>query len=714
MLVIVFHLICTTAGLDRYGWVAHDGETFGRQELLDRGLNLGTSWIKNAGGGWSARVVAHPRSSGNDIEPYKAVSLFLYVATEDGSPVSVLDTARIATALRQQTAVDDVFRGKFSGLGGPWALHVHGGDGITSNQGGAMVHSMSLRTPHLHNLTDAVRGALWGSVLRQQAAGSQQIFLSLPNEHQKKANVVVLQITAALPFTLEIVFQSGRGIAAAGGMDPTVLKEGLVGQALGARLQTAESAFESRFKETFGDLDSEDDLPVGTAQAARAALSNLLGGIGYWHGSSLVKISSPSEENQQKVVPLWEASLFSATPSRSFFPRGFLWDEGFHQLLIRQWSPALSRDILAHWLDLMTLGGWIPREQILGQEARARVPIDFIPQSPDAANPPTLFLTLANAMSTENDIDFLRAAWPRLLTWYAWYNTSQAGPIPGSYRWRGRDAETYRELNPKTLTSGLDDFPRASHPASEERHVDLRCWMALAAKAMADIGVAVAAPQSEIDAFTEDAARLADYEELKKLHWDEERSWFADWGNHTQDVALRRPAQGNDLVRAVVGEPPQPQYVPHYGYVSLFPLAMGLIPETAPELKAQLEKLRRQDLLWTPYGLRSLAATSTLYAVRNTEHDPPYWRGAIWMNLNYLVLDSLRRYGGGKGPTAGMAKELATDLRQALLNVVIGQYNEKGYVYEQYDDKTGQGKGSHPFTGWSALMVLVASNKRSP
>ena len=34
--------------------------------------------------------------------------------------------------------------------------------------------------------------------------------------------------------------------------------------------------------------------------------------------------------------------------------------------------------------------------QILGEEARARVPADFIVQSPDVANPPTLFLALAD------------------------------------------------------------------------------------------------------------------------------------------------------------------------------------------------------------------------------------------------------------------------------------------------------------------------------
>jgi hypothetical protein len=62
------------------------------------------------------------------------------------------------------------------------------------------------------------------------------------------------------------------------------------------------------------------------------------------------------------------------------------------------------------------------------------------------------------------------------------------------FRWRGRELESGNQLNARTMASGLDDYPRASHPTQDERHLDLRCWMAFALDALLTIGVPCAAP----------------------------------------------------------------------------------------------------------------------------------------------------------------------------------------------------------------------------
>ena len=87
----------------------------------------------------------------------------------------------------------------------------------------------------------------------------------------------------------------------------------------------------------------------------------------------LVDLFFRSDLTSGAAVKYWEAPLYTSVPSRSFFPRGFLWDEGFHNLLISKWNGVISADILGHWMDLINVEGWIPREQILGSEARAKV-----------------------------------------------------------------------------------------------------------------------------------------------------------------------------------------------------------------------------------------------------------------------------------------------------------------------------------------------------
>ena len=53
------------------------------------------------------------------------------------------------------------------------------------------------------------------------------------------------------------------------------------------------------------------------------------------------------------------------------------------------------------------------------------------------------------------DKAFLAASWQRLQAWVRWFNTTQAGVLPGSFFWHGRRADSDTELNPKVRFNNL-------------------------------------------------------------------------------------------------------------------------------------------------------------------------------------------------------------------------------------------------------------------
>lgn len=296
-----------------------------------------------------------------------------------------------------------------------------------------------------------------------------------------------------------------------------------------------------------------------------------------------------------------------------------------------------------------------------------------------------------------------------------WFNTTQRGPVPSSYRWRGRDATTNKELNPKTLTSGLDDYPRASHPTENERHVDLRCWIATAADALSKLADLLGRDGYK---YEETFEYLSDEELLDGLHWSEYAKVYADYGLHTDSVELRRPksspraqTQSLEMIRVTLKNPEYRLVDSTFGYVSLFPFLLKLLPTDSTKLGHILSDIRKPELLWTKFGLRSLSKTSPLYMKRNTEHDPPYWRGQIWVNLNFLAVKALHHYSNAEGPYKTQAEKIYRELRENVVRNVMNQYFKTGYVWEQYSDKTGEGSGCRPFNGWTSLVVLMMSEQ---
>ncbi|XP_013774541.1 mannosyl-oligosaccharide glucosidase-like [Limulus polyphemus] len=682
-------------GLKKYGWLQHDGLNFGEQDIVEDEYIITTTFVKRSvgefGGDWTARITVKPQPSNSTVQ--FPISLLFYTALDgEGVIIPSLLSGNQLSAIQGETSDLGKFKISFESTSSLTKYHF-----LTATA-----------PPGLHELKETV---MQHFALFKSDKKSEPPTIGLIGHSQKqtgmgaetKINFIVHQITALPPYELEVLFQSASM--------PNQFNS-LKGNIYTTEHKKHKDNFEAKFERVF-QLSAKKFLKE-EIQIAQAVMSNMIGSLGYFYGASMVQ-----SQHNKEPIQYWEAPLFTAVPSRSFFPRGFLWDEGFHNLLISRWDAKISKEILGHWLDLMNVEGWIPREQILGLEAQSRVPAEFIVQKNTNGNPPTLLLALESIVrrmelgEVEEDLEFLRRVYPRLQAYFDWFNITQEGKLPGSYRWRGRDALTEKELNPKTLTSGLDDYPRASHPSHDERHIDLRCWMALAAKVLAFLGEKLGKPWH---AFAATHKYLTDNELLDTLHWSPLSQTYSDFGLHTDKVKLVKPkipppAPGQstpkvDKVRAVLEEPTL-RFIDHFGYVSLFPFFLQIIRPENPKLGKILTDLRDPNLLWTNYGLRSLAKSSLFYMKYNTEHDPPYWRGSIWINMNYLAVRALNYYSKLPGPYQDQAQELYGELRKNLINNILKEFRRTGYLWENYNDKTGHGQGCHPFTGWSALVVLL-------
>nr|CCA18876.1 mannosyloligosaccharide glucosidase putative [Albugo laibachii Nc14] len=537
-------------------------------------------------------------------------------------------------------------------------------------------------------------------------------------------------------------------------------------------------AFERQFQSTF-QLSDTNTWNTSQVEFAKAGLSNLIGGLSYFYGSNMIKMVD-FQGHTTGIRTSTPFPLFSATPSRSFFPRGFLWDEGFHQLAILPFNQEITEQVILHWFDAMNENGYIPREMILGKVASARVPEEFLVQSPTHANPPSFLLCLEKYLnmkkgSEEKKKAFMQQIFPSLVAWYEWFlasqqavhviesDSQQTDPSADAtshvektklsqkrtlhgFQWRGRDPLDDR-LNAITLASGFDDYPRASLPSKEELHVDLLCWMIQYNTILARIATFIGQEDKIIKKFMHQ--KSAYMETLDIVHWNDTTQTYSDIGMHSADGVMKKTRvarcrnKKGEMIEYPVLKTQCPQshpeflfllgdghggftrrnvYVPgtirmqhvhHIGYVSIFPLILRILPADTPQLEALLMSIRDPAHLWTPYGLRSLSTRDPFFEVGNRPDDKPYWRGAIWINVNYLALDALMYYSKQDGPYQQMIKDTYTELRQNVISNIYSEYLRTGYFWEQYNGNArmkksfGRGKRSHPFTGWTSLVVNI-------
>lgn len=724
----------------QYSYVEHDGRSAAKEVIKDplNNVQLTIRWVKVAGiqetdgGSWAVRIEGEPLNAAK----LSRISLINYFGNDGAFGSLTLESERNEEGIDGPVHLE----GLSSGLG-RYSIRIENHETNQPVQPGPHASDFGERidrTQYLgltvpHGASWQAKNAIMNTIItrtRSVLASYDQsnppdpvVLFALPNQVNPDANLFSFQKAYAGRWGVDIFFDSED------------LPAHLDHASLTAALDASSAAYQERFDALFPQIASSfSPRQRGFAQAITA---NLVGGIGYWHGPSIVDRTFSQEwdadssgsapaRNPQRTEP---HELLSATPSRSFFPRGFYWDEGFHLALIGAWDNDLALEIFQSWMNLADEDGWIAREQILGDEARSRVPEDFQAQYPSYANPPTLIMGLTGFIARlrqagislaspvdeqitfggandDNDDDvaspavlgslhlssptlaatYLHSIYPTLKRHYEWFRRTQRGSIrqfgrkarssSEAYRWRGRTAD-------HVLTSGLDDYPRAVPPHLGELHVDLASWMGFFSRTMRDVAEFLG-EEEDLEDFEEQYDAIVG--NIEDLHWSEEEQMYCD---------------------ASVDEDDESYHVCHRGYVSLFPFLLSLLPVDSPHLGATLELLRDPEQLWSPYGLRSLSKNHPLFGEGEN-----YWRGPIWIQMNYLALAALnQKYAKEAGPYQTRAAEIYDELRNNVINNVYKEWERTGTVWEQYDSSTGKGQRSDPFTGWTSLVTLIMAEQ---
>ncbi|HSD83792.1 MAG TPA: trehalase family glycosidase [Anaerolineae bacterium] len=330
------------------------------------------------------------------------------------------------------------------------------------------------------------------------------------------------------------------------------------------------------------------------------------------------------------------------TPSKIHYVGVWQWDAYFHALAYRHIDMKLAKDQLRVVLDHQRPDGMIP-DAIHDEGTVTRLTFPF---EADVTKPPLLGWAAWKLYEFDHDVEFLNEVYEPIVRWNNWW--FEKNDVDGN--------GLCEYLHP--YSSGLDDSPLWDEGMPVESP-DLNTYLYLQQEALSRIAFAI----GEADDGAVWAQRAeAQAARMVRWMWDEDAGLF--WA--------KRPSQD---ARVNVRTP-----------FNLFPLITGQLPESVT--RRLVGHLTNENEFWTHYPVPTVALNDSKYDALTM------WRGPVWVNVNYLLIEGLQRTGH---------VDLARELRRRTLDLL----NLHDDIYEYYQPQTGEvpPKAASLF-GWSSAIFI--------
>lgn len=329
-------------------------------------------------------------------------------------------------------------------------------------------------------------------------------------------------------------------------------------------------------------------------------------------------------------------------PSKRGYVGVWNWDSYFHVIALRHAGSEIARNQFRILLNHQLPNGMIPD---VIQDHRVLSHSNDYGIDADITKPPLTAWAVWKLYEIDGDSAFLDEIYDALVRsqqwWFAEHDSDQNGLCEYAHPY----------------SSGLDNNPLFDDKRVPLETPDLNAYLILQYDHLAKIAQ-VLGRSAEAQTWTDAAKTMT--ERLVEMRWDEEAGYF--WAHHhNQPIPVRTP-------------------------FNLFPLITGRLPAVIAERLVQ--HLTDEMQFWTRFPVPTVA-------LNDPKHDPNVmWRGPVWINVNYLLIDGLKR--------AGFA-EIARDLRRKTLDMMLRQSD----IYEYYNPNTGE-KPPRAVSvfGWSAALFI--------
>jgi len=340
------------------------------------------------------------------------------------------------------------------------------------------------------------------------------------------------------------------------------------------------------------------------------------------------------------ISPMGNVLFEAMMPSKVKYVGLWLWDCAMHAIAFRHIEPELARNQIRAMLAWQLADGMLP-DAIFDDGIVSE--IDF-PIRAKVTKPPILAWAAWKINEVAPDLEFIKEIYPQLVRENQWW-----------FKENDDDRDGIVQYN-HPYSSGLDDNPLWDYGMPVESP-DLNTYLCL-----------------QMDAL----AKMAE-----ELGLDDEA---ADWRMRSIILKDRMIEHLWDEKAGVFQFLHEHKAVPVLTPFNLFPLWTGILPDRIRE--RLLKHLRDPNEFWGTYCLPTVAYNDPHFD-ENT-----MWRGPVWVNINYFMIEALQKNG---------ELELARELRKKTLQLI----QEQGGMYEYYNARSGEPpvKAARVF-GWTAAVFI--------